>query len=245
MIGGGPAALLASLCLKQRNGITSTIYEIRPSASTLGGAIGIPANGLQLLQSLGLYEEFAAKGALVSEMQIHASNGRKIGEVDITSWTKARTGFGYLRIQRTAMMNILLENASKVGISVMYGKQVTEIEESEDNVTARFADGTTDTGDFLLGCDGIHSAVRSLYVDPDVVPEYSGIANMYSLVPVSALAEKPREPLTALHTTLTSNGLFAITPATRERDWIYWFFSREVAAPSTPESRDGWKSTLR
>lgn len=175
-------------------------------------------------------------------MQIHASNGRKIGEVDIASWTKAQTGFGYLRIQRTAMMSILLENASKEEITVTYGKQITGIEESDDNVKARFADGTTDTGDFLLGCDGIHSVVRSLYVDPDVVPEYSGIANVYSLVPVSALAEEPREPLTALHTTLTSNGLFAITPATRGRDLIYWFFSREVVAPSTPESRDGWKS---
>ena len=139
-------------------------------------------------------------------------------------------------------MSSLLAAADKAAIEIVYGKDLEGIEDSDSEVTALFKDGTRAHGDLLLGCDGIHSAVRKLHVDPGCAPEYSGIANMFSLVETSILPPIASS-LGELHTTLTTDGILGLTPATRLRDLIYWFFSRQVPLPIEGDTRDGWKET--
>ncbi|KAB2098642.1 hypothetical protein AG0111_0g13124 [Alternaria gaisen] len=163
-----------------------------------------------------------------------------MGKIDMVSWSRKTTGFGYMRIRRSDLMDVLLDSASTAGIAIHYGKHLTAIEEKDDLVTTSFSDGTTDSADFLLGCDGIHSAVRKLYVDSECTPEYTGISNMYSLISTSQLTPSAKS-MTGLNTTLTSDGLFAITPVNQARDTLYWFFSREVPMPLSGDNRDGWE----
>ncbi|KZL79795.1 6-hydroxynicotinate 3-monooxygenase [Colletotrichum incanum] len=240
IIGGGPAGLLSALQLHNSNGLSPVVYEIRQKPATLGGAVGIPSNGLRLLHRLGLYDAIATKGALTPKLVLHALKGCVMGEMDLATWSKQQTGFGYLRIRRTDLMDVLLDAVKKADIPIHYAKAIQSIEEKDNKVTARFVDGTSDTADFLLGCDGIHSGVRRLYVDPECEPEYSGFSNMYSLVPTSETSPAARSVRT-LTATLTSNGLFALTPATPNCDLLYWFFSREVPLPPVGDVRDGWE----
>ncbi|KAI1460179.1 hypothetical protein F4805DRAFT_18934 [Annulohypoxylon moriforme] len=240
IIGAGPAGLAAALSLKQNHRISCVIYEIRHEPTTLGGAIGIPSNGLRLLKRLGLFEELAKKGAETSTLTLYSLKGSVMGTMDMASWSKKQTGFGYLRIRRTDIMDVMLKAASEADIPILYGKQLTKIEETDGKITAFFSDGTIDEADFLLGCDGIHSSVRRLYVDPGCEPEYSGIANVYSLISTSQLS--PTAPsLNSMNATLTSDGLLAVSPATPANDILYWFFSREVPIPTTGNTRDGWE----
>jgi 2-polyprenyl-6-methoxyphenol hydroxylase-like FAD-dependent oxidoreductase len=152
------------------------------------------------------------------------------------------TGFGLVRILRADLMKILLAAAEEAAINVIYGADLEGIEETDSRVTALFKDGSQAHGDLLLGCDGIHSAVRRLHVDPACTPEYSGIANMFSLVETWKLPPLASS-LGELHTTLTSDGILGLTPATRLRDTMYWFFSRQVPMPPGGDERDGWKET--
>jgi 2-polyprenyl-6-methoxyphenol hydroxylase-like FAD-dependent oxidoreductase len=218
------------------------LYEIRQNVTTLGGAIGIPSNGLRLLNRLGLYEECVSKGALTPHIVLHGLNGPVLGEMDMADWSEQQTGFGYLRIRRTDIMDVLLRAAEKEHIPIHYGKTLTSIWEKGDEVTVEFADGATDTADFLLGCDGIHSSVRKLYIDPEAKPEYTGISNMYSLLPTHLLPIAI-DPVANLNATLTPDGLFAVSPVTKTSDVLYWFFSREVAMPKSGDVRDGWETT--
>jgi 2-polyprenyl-6-methoxyphenol hydroxylase-like FAD-dependent oxidoreductase len=138
-------------------------------------------------------------------------------------------------------MGVLLNEADKAGIQIQYGKALKSITESSGQVNVLFADGTTDSADFLLGCDGIHSAVRRLHVDPDIVPEYSGICNMFSLIPSQGLPSYSALDLEAINATVTANGLVAVTPSTSNGDTLYWFFSREVPLPASGNTQDGWE----
>ncbi|KAH6687785.1 hypothetical protein F5X68DRAFT_231331 [Plectosphaerella plurivora] len=242
IIGGGPAAVLAALQLKRCNNISPVLYEIRHKPTTLGGSIGIPSNGLRLLNELGLYDDCVAKGALTSKIVLHALNGCVMGTMDMADWSKQQTGFGYLRIRRTDIMDVLLAAAKRENIPIHFGKTLSSIEEKNDQVAVQFADGTADVADFLLGCDGIHSSVRKLYVDPGVKPEYTGISNMFSLVPANA-PSATCDPITNLNATLTSDGLFAVSPTTPASDLLYWFFSREICLPESDDGRDGWETT--
>lgn len=137
-------------------------------------------------------------------------------------------------------MDILYEAARRADIPIHFGKRLTHIVEDDQTVTVAFSDGSSDHADLLLGSDGIHSTVRSIYVDPSMAPEYSGISNAYSLVPTSDLAIAAGS-ISGLNATLTTDGLLAVLPCTPGGELIYWFFSRELAMPASGDTRDGWE----
>ncbi len=53
------------------------------------------------------------------------------------------------------------------------GQALVRIEQDKGGVTAHFADGSRETGDLLIGADGIRSTVREQYL-PAVRPAYAG-----------------------------------------------------------------------
>lgn len=58
-----------------------------------------------------------------------------------------------------------------------FGKKVVGVDESRDRVSAVFEDGTSAEGDLLVGCDGLHSAVRNaLFGKED--PRYMGLVQV-------------------------------------------------------------------
>ena len=54
-----------------------------------------------------------------------------------------------------------------------YGKQLLDIGQNGDHVTATFADGTRDTADLLIGADGPSSTIRQQFL-PNVDYRYAG-----------------------------------------------------------------------
>lgn len=56
-----------------------------------------------------------------------------------------------------------------MNIDIQYGKTVETVEESSDSVTLHFSDGTSATGDYLIGADGSFSKVRkSIFSKMDI-----------------------------------------------------------------------------
>lgn len=161
VIGAGPAGLAAAIQLKRKNGISCTVYEIHQEPTTLGGAIGIPSNGLRLLDRLGVYEPLFGLAANTVNTVAYSSKGIELGEIDLWYWAREKTGYGFMRVMRTDLQNMMLDAVLKEGIQIHYGKKMVSVEENDSEVIATFSDGTKDTADLLLGCDGIHSSVRT------------------------------------------------------------------------------------
>jgi 2-polyprenyl-6-methoxyphenol hydroxylase-like FAD-dependent oxidoreductase len=90
---------------------------------------------------------------------VHSSWGQELGEFDTATWSEAKTGYGYFRVKRTDLQVVLLERAQTEGIQIHYGKRIISIQANDDGETITFSDGTGDSADLLLGCDGIHSSV--------------------------------------------------------------------------------------
>lgn len=87
----------------------------------------------------------------------------------------------------------------------------------------------------LVGADGIHSVVRSLHVDPELEPEYTGISTSYGLVPTCTLSSPMY--FSGNFATITSRqGIFSTGFCDPQRETMYWFVSNEVPAGN----QDGW-----
>ncbi|KAG7426232.1 6-hydroxynicotinate 3-monooxygenase [Fusarium oxysporum f. sp. raphani] len=245
IIGGGPAGLATALRLQQQAGVNCTIYELRSAPSTLGSAIGIMPNGLRLLDRLGVYSELKERGSSHSNMTIHSINGGVLGRKDMVAAAKEQTGYGYMRIKRTDLLDTLLKAVAEAGIALHYNKSLISITESADSVTATFSDGASDTANFLLGCDGIHSAVRRLHVDPDQAPVYTGMSGLGALVSASCVSETARQEMRGMNVTMTQEGMFGVMTCTASDDEIQWFLSKEVPLPDSEDARNGWELRRR
>ncbi|MCG8583675.1 MAG: FAD binding domain-containing protein [Pirellulales bacterium] len=76
------------------------------------------------------------------------------------------------------------------------GKRFVSVDQNADDrkVTARFDDGSVDTGDLLIGADGGGSSVRSL-LWPDSTPTYAGYLAWRGLVPEQEMPKSSRNVL--------------------------------------------------
>jgi 2-polyprenyl-6-methoxyphenol hydroxylase-like FAD-dependent oxidoreductase len=146
-----------------------------------------------------------------------------------------------MRIKRTDLVDVLMEAVNKAKIPVHFNKRLSAIDDNEDGVSVTFSDGTTDTADFLLGCDGIHSSVRRLYVNPDLVPEYSGFSGLGSIIPTSSLPPTAAAQLSGFDVTLIEEGVIMAMPCTATGDEMCWGLVRQVPLPDPEDSRDGWE----
>jgi salicylate hydroxylase len=171
IVGAGIAGATAALALNNA-GIKCTIYELRNAPSTIGGAVNLTPNALRLLYSLGVFPQ----GCPVDSIEIFSIHtGRRLGELPFQ-----KSG-GSLRVLREELQRALLGKVKSSGIEVVFGSKFLSAEHDGERVKVMFENGTQVHGDFVIGCDGMHSAVRTLFVDPTRLPIYTGVAVAYSI----------------------------------------------------------------
>jgi 2-polyprenyl-6-methoxyphenol hydroxylase-like FAD-dependent oxidoreductase len=69
------------------------------------------------------------------------------------------------------------------------GKQLVSIEQANNRVTAVFSDGCRETGDLLVGADGLRSTVRQQFA-PEIEPIYAGYVAWRGMVEESVLSAR-------------------------------------------------------
>ncbi|WP_410575714.1 FAD-dependent oxidoreductase [Amycolatopsis sp. cmx-4-61] len=155
----GPAAALAL----RRTGVDPVILEkaAGPREST-GGILNFPPNGMAILDALSCGPRIRHNGYV------------KVRYADDKRGATDRPLYPFIAIRRNVAARVLREAATEAGIPVEFGKELTGIHlPAAGGVEARFHDGTTVTGDVLLGCDGVHSATRRLLLPNTPKPRYT------------------------------------------------------------------------
>ncbi|RAG85317.1 hypothetical protein DN069_12315 [Streptacidiphilus pinicola] len=166
--GGGIGGIATALALQQQ-GIDSVVFERAPQLRDGGAGLHIWTNGMLALAHLGVADQVAAIAPAQSECHFATSTGKPIGMYPVGQFVE-RYGQPTVAIGRSDLHGIL---RAAVTVPVVTGAEVTGYTEHEDGVTLHFADGTSETGDLLIGADGVRSAVRSQLLGP-AGPDYTG-----------------------------------------------------------------------
>ncbi|GAA2699490.1 FAD-dependent monooxygenase [Actinoplanes palleronii] len=151
IVGAGPTGLLLAGDLAQA-GVQVTVFEQRSGASDLTRAFGVHARTLEVLDARGLAGELIETGAKVQRLRLF----NRI-RVDLSGLPSR---FPYLLITPQYHVERLLEQrAEKAGAQIVRGATLTGLDQSADTVTLHLGAETV-TADWVVGADGVHSAVR-------------------------------------------------------------------------------------
>ncbi|MCX4820564.1 FAD-dependent monooxygenase [Streptomyces sp. NBC_01142] len=165
LIGCGIAGPVLAMYL-QRIGVTAVIYEgIDAPRDEVGAFLNLAPNGLAVLDTLGIRAEVEKYGTQTTSTAFLNHKGKQLG------LNPAET----LLIRRGLLTKGLREAAVARGIQVEFGKFFESVEHTGDGIVARFKDGSTAEGDFLVGCDGIHSKTRYTVLPDAPHPQYTGV----------------------------------------------------------------------
>lgn len=162
LVAGAGIAGLSTVRALRRHGIPATAVEQRPTRLEAGLAINVPGNGVQALAALGVGDGLRDVGVPVSRREYRTQRGRLLFSVaEDEFWG----GEHQPRCIRRRDLHELLEHDLPSG-SVRYGVAVSAVRVTADGAEVTFSDGSTDRYGFVVGADGVHSAVRpSLFGD--------------------------------------------------------------------------------
>lgn len=226
IIGGGVAGLALALFLKKA-GITCTIYEAYAYKGEAGGGLNIAPNGMNVLAALGLADELAARGAITLEHCFRSENGKVLARIPYGD--VAKYGQPGVSMSRATLYEVLTNEINQSGIEIKYNKRLLSIEEYPTGVKANFEDGDSDSGDILIGADGIRSKTRSHILPHGPEPGFVGVIGVGGFVKLERVPELTRQDLSSLNYTFGAKGFFGYCAA--DQGYAMWWSNLHAERP--------------
>jgi 2-polyprenyl-6-methoxyphenol hydroxylase-like FAD-dependent oxidoreductase len=184
------SGLLAALLLRRRGWDVDVFERVEKELAGRGAGIVAQPELRETLRALGL--DVRDLGVEVATRQLLDASGRQRSVLTcpqiLTSWE---------RVYRILRDEFPPEHYHR-------GKELRAFSQTGQSVMAHFADGGSESGDLLVGADGLRSTVRQQCL-PELQPLYAGYVAWRALIPERAI------PL-ATHTQVFAYMTFCLPP---------------------------------
>ena len=220
VIGGGIAAPVTAIFLKKA-GIDIEMFEAWPYSTGIGGGLQIAPNGMHVLAEIGLADEMIRRGSVAESFDFHSQSGARLGSMNRNM--QQRFGQPAVNMCRATLNEALINKAWCESVELKFEKRLVAIEDRADKpVVAHFADGSMAEGDFIIGADGVHSAVRTHVVPDGPKPFDTGLIGFGGFVPRSVISDAPIGQRVV--TTFGQSGFFGYGLCSAdEADGVMWW----------------------
>lgn len=228
IVGAGPTGLTLALDLLRR-GISVRCLDAAPCATSFSKALAIQARTLELFDKMGIAKDLLAKGLAIRQLNYHTQ-----GYSSPLVFTFANSvPFPYVLILPQNETEAILEDHF-VRLGGKVERNVKLIDVRGKGATLLHENGFQEQieSDWIVGCDGAHSAVRHALNLPFTGAQFH---ETFFIADVSLETLLPRD---RVHAYLNTRGLCLILPlpeADRYR-LIFKLSSEQAKEPMTPDS---------
>ncbi len=151
--GGGPTGLMLAGELALA-GVDVAIVERRPNQELSGSrALGISSRTIEVLDQRGIADRFISAG------QIAQVTGFAFVRLDISDFP-TRHSYG-LALRQKHIERILADWVIELKVPILYGREITGFVQHDAGVDVTLADGQSLRAQYLVGCDGGRSLIRT------------------------------------------------------------------------------------
>jgi salicylate hydroxylase len=181
VVGGGIGGLATALALL-RQGLDVHVYEQAETFTEVGAGVALGPNAMLLLDRLGVGEEVRAVAAHPTGYEMRRGRDGKV-----LFETHSSGPLGTMRsttVHRAHLLGVLEQSVPSGRLHP--GKRCVAVKESAGAAVARFQGGSTVSADAVVGADGIHSVVRSIFHRDE--PVFSKTVAYRGLIPMKRLA---------------------------------------------------------
>jgi 2-polyprenyl-6-methoxyphenol hydroxylase-like FAD-dependent oxidoreductase len=156
VVGGGIAGFGMVRALLLRD-VPCTLVERLSAPPVAGMGLNLPGNAVRALAALGLADEVVGCGVPIRRREYRNKAGRLLFAVDEAAFWGAVGPSVCLR--RGDLLDIL--RAATAEVTPRWNTPVDHAEPADDGVRVQLGAGpATETYDFVVGADGVHSSVR-------------------------------------------------------------------------------------
>ena len=160
VVGAGIAGLTASHCL-QKAGLAHIVLERRGEVDPAEGAsFALYPHGARIFRQIGCLEAAEASCKPCLRFYSRGPEGRVQFDNGFFDHVHRANGQHILLLERRRLLRLLYDCLPDKS-PVRTGADVKSITQDENGVRVQLADGTVETGDMVLGCDGVYSQVRN------------------------------------------------------------------------------------
>jgi 2-polyprenyl-6-methoxyphenol hydroxylase-like FAD-dependent oxidoreductase len=170
IVGGGIGGLTLAIAL-QRKGYDVRVFENAAVVKPLGAGLVLAANAIKAFEKIGISEDVINAGKILKALCIKDQNGAVLSTSDAEKLTAKLGIVNTFAIHRADLHHVLLGHL-KDG-TVQLNKGCVNFLHDGEKVLLQFHDGSSALADYVIACDGIHSAIRKKLL-PDTYPRYSG-----------------------------------------------------------------------
>ena len=222
---GGIAAAIAMRCA----GLEVEVHERAGELREVGAGIGLWPNALRVLDRIGLGDAVRVAALPLSDACVFAWNGEPMVQVSLDGMRDR--GAWTVVLHRATLLELLITALGRERVRL--GRLCTGFDQDSQGVVAKFSGGERAPGDFLIGADGLYSAVRA-QLWGDRKPLYAGYTAWRGVVRFDHTRLMPGE-------TWGAGARFGQFPMADGQ--VYWFAC--MNAPEHEHSPMGEKAALR
>ena len=175
IIGAGVGGLTLALSLHHAGIKNIHLYESSDQVSELGVGINILPHAMRIMDQLGLLEELLAVSVETSDLKYYTQKGQFV-------WQEKRgVSAGYrwpqISIHRGFLIRTLYDAfIARVGRENLHTNHtLVDLDQQPDGTVKAIFEDSQKQFDCLIGCDGIHSAVRRKFYPNEGSPKWDGI----------------------------------------------------------------------
>lgn len=160
LVSGASFAGLSTAYWMNQLGCKVTVVEVSKDLKMGGTPVDIRGNTVEIVKRMGIFEQIKSNKLPPRTMEF--KNANDVTEGFMTHDEDEQIMEDECEIERDILLKILFETI-KNEVGFIFSDSITALIETNDQIQVTFKNGTQNSFDFVLGCDGIHSVVRRFW----------------------------------------------------------------------------------